>query len=101
MGVLQVVLRLTVLVMLMVGDNVGACSGCESASRRSLACCGRCWPACSLVLTVFIVFWSCGCWVTFLAERDIVGGGTAHVAAGFRCRLGLRCGVGVLCDAFL
>ena len=60
--VLQAVLRLTVLVMLMLGGGVGAGSGCGSARERSLACCGRCWPACLLVLVVSVVFWSCPCW---------------------------------------
>ena len=61
MGVLQPVLRLTVLVVLMVGDGVGAGSGCGSARGRSLACCGCCWLACLLVLAVFVVPWSCRC----------------------------------------
>ena len=62
-GVLQVVLQLTMLVMLIVCDGVGAGSGYGSARGGSLACCGRCWPACLLVLAVFIVFLSCPCWV--------------------------------------
>ena len=61
--VLQALLPLTVLMMLMVGGGVGAGSGCRSARGRSLACCGRCWPACLLVLVVYVVFWSCRCWV--------------------------------------
>ena len=40
----------------------------------------------------------------FLAEGaadDVVGGGTADVAAGFRFGRGLGCGAGVLADASL
>ena len=54
---------MVLLATLMVGGGVGAGSGCESARGRSPACCGRCWPACLLVLVVFVVFWSCPCWV--------------------------------------
>ena len=46
-----------------VNGGVGAGSGCGSACGRSLACCGRCWPACLLVLAVFVFSWPCRCWV--------------------------------------
>ena len=43
--------------------DVGAGSGCGSTRGRSLACCGRCVRACPQVLAVFVVSWSCWCWV--------------------------------------
>ena len=58
------VLRSTVvLATLMVGGGVGAGSEGGSAPGRSLTCCGRCWPACLLVLAVLVFFWSCRCLV--------------------------------------
>ena len=63
-----------------VGVVDGRCWFCVWVrARRSLACCGRCWPACLLVLVVIIVW-------PFVAEGDIADEVTAGVAAGLGCR---------------
>ena len=51
------------LVAVMAMSMAGAVSGCGSACRGSLACCGRYWPACLLVLVMIIVVSPCRCWV--------------------------------------